>query len=113
MADNFSPQEILRIAIKVEEGGKKLFGILEEKAKDEKIKSVWRYLKEQEDEHKKVFQEMLDQAGDYIVYEFSPGEYEAYIKAVASSYILLPGLSSERSKTVLVPMRRPLISASI
>jgi rubrerythrin len=98
MADNFSPQEILRIAIKVEENGKKLFGILEEKAKDEKVKSVWRYLKEQEDAHIKVFQDMLDNVGDYIVYEFSPGEYEAYVKAVAASYIFTTRLAERKIK---------------
>ena len=57
MADNFSPQEILKIAVKVEENGQKLFAALEEKAKDEKVKSVWKYLKEQEDVHRKLFQE--------------------------------------------------------
>ena len=98
MAANFSPQEILKIAIKVEENGKKLFGILEEKAKDEKIKSVWRYLKEQEDVHRKVFQEMLDNVGDYIVYEFSPGEYEAYVKAIAASYIFATRLVERKIK---------------
>ena len=98
MAANFSPQEILKIAIKVEENGKKLFGILEEKAKDEKIKSVWRYLKEQEDVHRKVFQEMLDNVGDYIVYEFSPGEYEAYVKAIAASYIFTTRLVERKIK---------------
>jgi rubrerythrin len=98
MADNFSPQEILKIAIKVEENGKKLFGILEEKASAEKIKSVWRYLKEQEEVHRKVFQDMLDNAGDYIVYEFSPGEYEAYIKAIAASYIFTTRLVERKIK---------------
>ena len=98
MADTFSPQEILKIAIKVEENGKKLYGILEEKAKDGKIKSVWRYLKEQEDVHRKVFQEMLDNVGDYIVYEFNPGEYEAYVKAIAASYIFTTRLVERKIK---------------
>ena len=40
MAERFSPQEILRIAIEVEEGGKKLYETLEEKAKDGKLNMI-------------------------------------------------------------------------
>jgi rubrerythrin len=101
MASNIlSPQEILKIAIKVEENGKKLYGILEEKAKDEEIKKIWRFLKEQEEEHRKVFQKMLENVGEYIVYEFSPGEYEAYLKAIASMYVFAPQLIEEKTKTL-------------
>ena len=35
MEKGFSPQEILRVAVQVEEKGKKLFGILEEQAEFE------------------------------------------------------------------------------
>ncbi|HIE35700.1 MAG TPA: rubrerythrin family protein, partial [Candidatus Omnitrophica bacterium] len=49
-----SPQEILKIAIEVEENGKKLYETLEGKAKDEEVKKVWKFLKEQEEEHRKV-----------------------------------------------------------
>ena len=98
MTERFSPQEILKIAIKVEENGKKLFAALEEKAKNEKVKDVWRYLKEQEEAHCQVFQDMLDNVGDYLVYEFSLGEYEAYIRAIASSYIFTTQLMERKAK---------------
>ncbi|UCC94542.1 MAG: ferritin family protein [Candidatus Omnitrophota bacterium] len=97
MATNiFNPQEILRIAVQVEENGKNLYGILESKAKDTKLKEMWRYLKEQEELHRKVFQQMLDNVGDYIVYEVSPGEYDAYMRVIASSYILTQELIEKR-----------------
>jgi rubrerythrin len=98
MANILSPQEILKIAIKVEEEGKNLYHILEEKAKDEQLKEVWRYLKEQEEAHRQVFQEMLDKSGEYIVYEFSPGEYDAYLNAIASSYVFTQGLIERKTK---------------
>jgi len=98
MSNVFSPQEILRIAIKVEESGKVLYETLEDKAKDEKVKKMWRYLKEQEELHRKIFQKMLDNTGDYIVHEFSPGEYGAYLKAVASEYIFTQQLVEKKSK---------------
>ena len=98
MANTFSPQEILKIAVKVEEEGRNLYHILEEKASDEQLKEVWRYLKEQEELHRAVFQEMLDKSGEYIVYEFSPGEYNAYLAAIASSYIFTQELIEKKTK---------------
>jgi rubrerythrin len=98
MANIFSPQEILRIAIKVEENGENLYEALESKAQNEKLKSKWHYLKEQEEAHAKTFQEMLDKVGDYVVYEFSPGEYEAYLRAIASGYIFTQELIEKKTK---------------
>lgn len=96
MANIFSPQEILRIAIKVEENGNKLYAALETKAKEKKLKDTWGFLKEQEEVHRKTFQEMLDKTGDYIVDEFNPGEYAAYIRAIASEYIFTPQLIADK-----------------
>ena len=88
MERNFSIQEILKVAIGVEENGSKLYQIMERNAQDEKTKRMWVYLKEQEKEHAGIFQGMLDKVGDSTV-DFSPDEqYSAYIKAVASEFIL-------------------------
>jgi len=98
MANIFSPQEILRIAIKVEENGKKLYEALEKKAASADIRDTWAYLKDQEELHRKTFKDMLDNVGDYIVYEFSPGEYEAYVKAIAAGYVFTPELVEKKTK---------------
>jgi rubrerythrin len=98
MANIFSPQEILRIAIKVEENGKKLYDSLENKAKDKKIKELWKFLSGQEELHRKVFQDILDKVGDYIVDEFNPGEYANYIRAIASEYIFTPQIIADKTK---------------
>ena len=99
MANIFSPQEIIKFAIKVEEDGRNSYHILEEKAKDEQVKEIWRYLKEQEEIHRETFQEMLDKSGEYIVYEFSPGEeYNAYLSAIAASYIFTQELIEKKTK---------------
>jgi len=96
MENTFSPQELLKIAIGVEENGKNLYETLENKAKSEKIKAIWKYLKEQEEIHRQIFKQMLDDVDNYIVYEFSPGEYDAYLKAIASSYIFTKGLIEKK-----------------
>ncbi len=59
MVNIFSPQEILRIAVKVEEKGRNLYGELETNTKNEKLKKIWKYLKEQEELHREIFQNIL------------------------------------------------------
>ncbi|MCK5706429.1 MAG: ferritin family protein [Candidatus Aureabacteria bacterium] len=92
----FSPQEILKIAIDVENNGITLYSSLAEKATDDKLKKMWTFLKEEEVKHAKFFQEMLDNAGDYIEDAFGNDEYEKYILAVASQYIFIKELMDEK-----------------
>lgn len=98
MMANFSPQEVLRIAIKVEEAGEKLYAKLEYMASDEQIKKVWDYLREQEHVHRNVFQKMLDNSGDYITDDFNPGEYDTYLRAIASEYVFTSEVIECKSK---------------
>ena len=100
MIAEFSPQEILRIAIKVEETGQKLYEVLEKRANDKEFKDVWTYLKEQEIIHRDIFKKMLDKVNDYIVDDFNPGEYSSYIRAIAANYIFTQKLIEENLKTL-------------
>ncbi len=96
MDNAFSLQEILRIAIKVEENGKKLYEKLDKTTNNKDTRAIWTYLKDQEEVHRKIFQDMLSNVGDYVVYEFNPGEYGAYIKAIAGSYIFTETLVEKK-----------------
>lgn len=96
MSEAFNPREIIEIAVEVEENGRKIYEALENKATDEKLKSMWRYLKEQEINHKNLFQKVLDNIKEYIAEEFSPGEYKAYLDAVASNYVFDRKLTEEK-----------------
>jgi len=98
MVNIFDPQDILKIAINVEADGKKLYEVLEAKVRDGKLKTMWKYLKEQEEIHRQIFQKMFNNIGDYIVYAPSPGEYNAYLKAVASEYIFTQELIKKKTK---------------
>ena len=98
MADNFSPQEILKIAIRVEENGRDLYSALEEKDVKKDVKDMWVYLKQQEKMHIQVFQNMLDEAGDYFIADFGPGDYQLYINAIASEYIVTQQLLERKIK---------------
>ncbi|MBL7132005.1 MAG: ferritin family protein [Candidatus Omnitrophica bacterium] len=98
MVNIFDPQNILKIAIDVEGSGKKLYEVLEAKVRDKKVKAMWKYLKEQEEIHRQIFQKMLNNIGDYIVYAPSPDEYNAYLKVVASEYIFTQELIEKKTR---------------
>ncbi len=88
MVETFNPREILEISVNVEKNGQRLYADLENKAKYEKIKSIWRYLKEQEEKHRKAFQDMLNNVADYTVQEYAPGDYTNYLRAISGEYIV-------------------------
>ncbi|MCF7908470.1 MAG: hypothetical protein K9L86_06340 [Candidatus Omnitrophica bacterium] len=92
MLQQYSPGEILKIAVEVEKNGKDLYEALASESQDEKTEQLWSYLKEQEEIHRELFQKMLDNQKDYLIFEFSPGEHQAYLGAIASEYIFTQGL---------------------
>ncbi|MBU0634999.1 MAG: ferritin family protein [Candidatus Omnitrophica bacterium] len=94
----FNPREIVNVAIKVEENGKVLYGILENKTRSENLRKTWAHLKEQEEEHRKTFETMRDNIGDYIVHEFSPGAFDVYLETLASTFIFTEELIREKIK---------------
>lgn len=98
MYDNYSPQEILKIAVKVEESGRKFYEGLENKTKNQEVKELCAYLKRAEERHAKTFQEMLDNLGDYIIHELAGGEYESYLRAIASEYVFTQELMEKKAK---------------
>ncbi|MFH1063350.1 MAG: ferritin family protein [Candidatus Omnitrophota bacterium] len=99
MEAKWSPQEILKIAIKVELNGQQLYSCLESDSEDIKIKQIWNFLKQQEIVHRQIFEDMLAKDGSLIVHEFGTGEYDAYMKAIASEYIITLKIIEEKLKT--------------
>lgn len=96
MEQMFSPAEIIRIAVNVEKSGQKLFSLLEQKTADDQVKNIWRYLKDQEETHRQIFQQMLDETEEHVVEDYSPGEYSAYLRAIASEYIVTRDLIEKK-----------------
>jgi len=95
MLEKYNPGEILKIAVEVEKNGKELYALLEVKSRDPQASSLWAYLKQQEEIHQQTFQEILSNQKDYLVVEFSAGEHEPYLKAIASEYIFTQDLIKE------------------
>ena len=92
MLENYNPGEILKIAVEVEKNGKDLYALLELKSQDPQARQIWAYLKQQEEAHQKIFQEMLSRQKDYLIVEFSPGEHGSYLRAIASEYVFTQDL---------------------
>jgi rubrerythrin len=99
MENKWSPQEILKIAAKVESQGQKLYAALESNTEDVKIKQIWNFLKQQEMVHRQIFEDMLTNAGGLIIHEFGNGEYDAYMQAIALEYIITLKMIEEKVKT--------------
>lgn len=97
MNEMMNPKEILQIAVQIEENGKKLYASLENKASNKKIKTVWEYLKNQEEKHGKVFQGMLNGVSNYVVADFNQQEYNAYIRFLAKEYVFTQNLIEEKT----------------
>ena len=84
----YSGQEILEMAIIIEEKGFEFYNTYAEDAKNEKIKKLFEYLGGEEINHKKMFQGFLDgiEKGEFSI-SYANEEVEQYFKAVVDSRV--------------------------
>lgn len=94
----FSPQDVLKIAIAIEENGKDFYTRMAIRVKDGSLKGTLNFLAEEEDKHRKIFKDLLDNIKDNFIVESYPGEYEAYIKALSQQYIFAIDLVKKKAK---------------
>lgn len=87
MGNIFSGSEIVEIGIQIEKNGKDFYEVLVNKTKDAKSKEVFRFLADEEEKHIAVFQGILNRLQRYESPESYPGEYFAYMSALASEYV--------------------------
>ena len=82
----YSPEEILRIAVDVENNGARLYEQMS-KSCIEKNRSVFLELAKQEKEHSGKFAALLESLGQRIYKDETEDTYEQYFRAIASEYI--------------------------
>ncbi|MDD2751845.1 MAG: ferritin family protein [Candidatus Omnitrophica bacterium] len=87
MGNIFSGSEIVEIGIQIEKNGRDFYETLLQKGSNPKTKEVFGFLAKEEEKHIKVFQGMLDSLDKNDPPESYPGEYFAYMNALASEYI--------------------------
>lgn len=104
MIFNFNAAEVFRVAIKIEENGKKFYENALRVIDDPAVKKLFEELAEQEVEHKKHFENLKaklpaqPQTSDVW---FPENEMEAYLKMMADQHVFTSDASLENALTQL------------
>jgi rubrerythrin len=89
MALTFSGPEVIEMAIRTEENGQKFYLSYAESAKQDSVKSLFKYLAEEENKHITDFQKLYDivkESGESIFGNYE--EFKAYMESFADSKFL-------------------------
>lgn len=87
MANIFAGSEIVELGIQIEKNGRDFYNTLANQSKSPPAKEAFKYLAGEEEKHIAVFQKILDSAHKYEPTESYPGEYFAYMSALASEHV--------------------------
>ncbi len=87
MGNVFAGSEIVELGVQIEKNGRDFYSELAAKAKNKKAKDVFKYLKGEEEKHIIVFKKILESVHKYEPQEAYPGEYFAYMNALAGEYV--------------------------
>lgn len=98
MLMKYSPEEVLKIAIQVEEHGRAFYEEMASKTNDIKLNGLLTTLAAQEVEHALFFESLLSKQ-DFFTYDNSfENEYNAYFDAIADEFVFSPTAISDRKK---------------
>jgi rubrerythrin len=83
----FAGSEIVEIGIQIEKNGKDFYDTLAGSPGNEKAKEIFAFLSKEEAKHIIAFQKILASVEQYEPAEAYPGEYFAYMRALASEHV--------------------------
>jgi len=92
----FAPDEVLKLAIEIENNGKEFYESVAGKVKEEDLKKLLDFLTQEEEKHRKVFEEMLENLGETKIVEAYSGEYQAYMKALSDECVFTQKILKEK-----------------
>ncbi len=87
MANVFAGSEIVQMGVRIEENGRDFYEALAGKSKSKKAGDIFQYLAAEEEKHIVTFREILESVHKYEPPESYPGEYFAYMNALAGEYV--------------------------
>ena len=87
MGNIFTGSEVVEIGIQIEQNGRDFYNTLCNRSKNQKSKDAFKHLADEEEKHIATFQKILDSVQKYEPQEAFPGEYFAYMNALASEHI--------------------------
>ena len=87
MGNIFAGSEIVELGVQIEKNGRDFYKALAARSKNQKAKDVFKYLAGEEEKHIVIFQNILESVRIYEPKEAYPGEYFAYMNALASDHV--------------------------
>ncbi|MFH0739330.1 MAG: ferritin family protein [Candidatus Omnitrophota bacterium] len=87
MGNIFAGSEVVELGIQIERNGKDFYEVLAAQSKNPKGKDSFALLAKEEEKHIAVFQGILKKTQGYEPPQSYPGEYLAYMNALASEHI--------------------------
>lgn len=87
MGNIFAGSEIVEIGIQIEKNGRDFYNTLEKQLKNSAASGIFKFLAGEEEKHILAFQKILDSVEKYEPAESYPGEYFAYMNALAGEYV--------------------------
>lgn len=87
MGNIFAGSEIVEIGIQIEKNGRDFYNALIKNSKSAKARQIYEYLAGEEGRHIKAFQAILESVEKYEPAEAYPGEYFAYMNALAGEHV--------------------------
>ncbi len=84
----FRGEEIIEIALQMEEAGKLFYEKAAQIAEDAKLKEMLNFLAQEEDKHIQDFRKLGEKLNyNFLPGETYPGEYEDYVRSLVTSHI--------------------------
>lgn len=87
MGNIFAGSEIVELGVQIEKNGRDFYNALVKQFKNLKAQEIFKYLAGEEEKHIVIFQQILDKVEKYEPPESYPGEYFAYMNALASQSV--------------------------
>jgi len=94
----FAPDEVLKLAVRIEVNGKAFYSAVEGKVNDDKLKNTLNFLAQQEKEHIKVFEDILSGLKEGDITDVYAGAYESYLKALAGECVFTQNMVEKKMK---------------
>jgi rubrerythrin len=95
MLTAFKGMDVLTFAVEIEKNGKKFYENVAQNSDDPKVKEIFSWLKDQEEQHVLDFEKLLDKVNYYQPNETYSGEYMEYVKALVDNHVFHTGVDAK------------------
>lgn len=87
MGEAFRGSDIVELGIEIERNGRDFYQAVHDRARNEKAKKLFGFLKEAEEEHIADFRKLLGSVSSHEPQEAFPQEYTSYMNALAGDHV--------------------------